>query len=454
MPIQPQNPQLQSLYASLFNYNNWSPGVIDLDRGWARPYKLFDAINNSTSFGIDDYQGGKLQVVTMPRAEVVQQVQAVAQAGADLTVTWVDPTYNSFRIGQLVRDSNGYQGQVSAASPGQVTISPATFPAALVAATHFVALTHVTALGYAAGNSFSTGTTSLYKTEAVRYNWAAVTRESQTMARTDKFYTWKRNDVAYYYTLAEEQMLRRFVKDRMKRYIFSEPGQFNGVDGTTNLTQGLRAAIRDQGGLFVSQPSNFTQAQFETWLDFVSSKTPGMYQDYLLWCGRNAWETITNFYTNNITYTVSTKLAQGQAIDFDIKEVTLKGITMKIMVGDIFDDTIMFPALSSIAGINGTRMSNTLCILNLSPVPDANDGSFIPSCRKFHWSNAPGTAGGAIYKVIPGMTGPGSGNDTGPTLWNNYQLTSTSVDGCSFEVLDHSGIDFTADGCVWFELAS
>ena len=454
MAITPNNPQFASANALLFNYNNWASGVVDLDRGWSTPYILFDAINQSKSFGISDDEGGKLRVLTMPRAEVVQTVATVTQSGANLILTWADNTYDSFRDKELVRDDDGNQGLVISHAPGTVTIQPATYPTALVSTSHFLANASVTSLGIASGNYYSTGVTSLYKSKVPRYNYAGVTRESHTMARGEKFFTFKGQDgVAYYYTEGETQMVKRFMKNNMKKYIFSEPGVFTGPEGETNLTQGFRAAVRDQGGLFLSQTSNFTRAQFEGWIDFVKSKTPGMYQDFVIWCGTAAWSTISGFYTTEMNFTTSTREIGGQNINIDVKQITFKGVTFKVMIGDMFDDNVMWPKLSTISGVTGTKMSNTLCILNLAPVPDANGGGLIPSCRKFHWSTDGRGDMETIYKVIPGMTGPGAGNDTGPNLWNNYQMTASNVDGVTFEMLAHNGIDFTADGCVWFELA-
>jgi hypothetical protein len=450
------NPQFASLYASLFNYNQWASGVIDLDRGWSKPLAMFDAMNASSSFGISGPEG-KLIVLTQPRQEVVQQVLTATQSGSNLILTWADPTYTGFRNKDIIMDDKNYKAQVVSNNPGTVTIQPVAGTTTLTAGTHFAVGTWVSCLFDASGNLASpVGKENLYKERVPRYNYTALSRESFTAARREKFNTLMGPDgVAYYWSTGETQMVNRFVRKTLNKYIFSDPGVFTSqLEGVTNTTQGLRAAIRDQGGMFVSSPSLLSQTQFESYLTFLATKDPAQNQDYLFWGGREAWGRISSFYQNDIIYTVSTKIVGGQSVNFDIQQVTIKGVTIKIMVGSIFDDNVMFPALSSISGATGTKMSNTFCLLNLNPVPDADTGMMIPSCRKFHWDTTGRGQYETIYKMIGGMTGAGQGNDTGPTVYNNYQMTSTPVDGFAVEMEADNGIDFTADGCVWFELSA
>ena len=117
--ITPNNPQYNPLFATIVNNRNWASGVQDLARGWAKPLMLVDALNPQGSYSIEG-PDGKLQVAFQPRQEVVATVATVTQSGANLVVTWIDPTYNAFREKMIVRDSNGNQAYVLAATPGSV----------------------------------------------------------------------------------------------------------------------------------------------------------------------------------------------------------------------------------------------------------------------------------------------------------------------------------------------
>lgn len=452
--ITPNNPQYNPLFATIVNNRNWASGVQDLARGWAKPLMLVDALNPQGSYSIEGPEG-MLQVAFQPRQEVVANVATVTQSGANLVVTWTNPTYNAFREKMIVRDSNGNQAYVLAAAPGTVTLAPATNPAALVAASHFVAGRSVLEMGSGSGNHYSTGVTNLYKENSVRYNWTAVTRESFTMSRREKFISYKFDETFYSYTQGELDMIQRFMKNKVKNMFYSEPGQFTSpTEGTVNRYEGLRAAVRNQGGSFTSSTSLLTAAQFESLLDFMAINDPAQEQNYLWIGGRRAWAQINNLYGGtNIQFTVSKAVINGNELNFDVTQATINGVTVKFMVMSIFDDVYSFPTLSTIPGA-GYKESNTFCILNLNPVPNKL-GGMIPSVRKFHFGSSDMTGGNeTLYRFIPGMVGPGSSNSTGGSMMSGYQMATSATDGGQFEILEDAGVDFTADACVWWELAA
>jgi len=70
-----QNDQFYSLYATLFNYNNWGSAVYNLDRDWGQVIYFIEQINGGRSRAVSS-PDGIYRKVTKPRQEVV------AQAGA------------------------------------------------------------------------------------------------------------------------------------------------------------------------------------------------------------------------------------------------------------------------------------------------------------------------------------------------------------------------------------
>lgn len=455
MSLTQNNPQYSPLFANIVNNRNWASGVYDLARGWAEPLMLIDALNPEGSFSIEG-PDGQLRVGYYPRQEVTQEVATVTQAGANLVLTWVDPTYDAFRTKMIVRDSSGYQGLVIATAPGTITIQPATYPTALVAATHFVAGRSVNEFGSGSGNFNSTGVSNLYKEPATRTNYSAVNRESCTVSRREKFISYKFDETFMSYTMNEVQMVKRFMKNKVKNMLWSEPGQFtSALEGTANRYQGLRAAVRDQGGQFNSVPALFTTADFESDLDFMATADPAQYQNYIMLCGRGAWGRLNDLYGGtNIQYTVSRAVINGNELNFDIPQVTINGITIKVMHMGIFDDSYTFPTVSTVAGA-GLKESNTYALLNLNQIPDAHSGAMIPAARKFHFGSSDVTGGQeTLYRYVPGMVGPGASNSTGGPVMNGYQMATSSTDGGQVEILEDCGVDFTADACVWRELSA
>ena len=134
-----QNPQYSPLIATIVNNRNWASGVQELARGWESDWLSFvDALNPDGAFSIEGPEG-ILNVAYRPRQEVVATVDTVAQSGANLIITFTDPTFDAFRLKTMVRDSNGNQAYVVATAAGTITVAPATNPTTLVAASHFVA---------------------------------------------------------------------------------------------------------------------------------------------------------------------------------------------------------------------------------------------------------------------------------------------------------------------------
>lgn len=447
------NPQFNPAFATIVNNRNWAAGVADLARGYARPLQLIDALNPSGSFSVES-DDGSMRVGFYPRQEVVATIATVTQNGANLDITWTDPNYEGFRPKVMVQDSDHWQGIVVSVSAGAMTIAPATYPTALDATLHFVAGRSVNTLQSGSANFNSTGLINLYKQPDYRLNYCAVARESHTVARREKFQSFIFDNVLMSYTMGEVQMIQRFMKNKVKDMLYSAPGTFNSVEGVTNRYEGLRLAVLNQGGRFISQPALPTTTDVIVDLDFMASNDPAMSQDFLWIMGRRMWSHInTIFGGTNIQFTVSKAVVNGNQLNFDIPQVTINGITVKVMILGMFDDKVTFPTISQVAGA-GLKESNTYAMINLAPIPDAVTGGLVPSVRKFHFA-ASNITGGAetLYVYVPGMTPPGTSNSNGGTSMGKYNLGTSTIDGGSFQVLEDGGVDFTADACVWRELS-
>lgn len=445
--MQQQNPQYSPLISTIVNNRNWASGMAALGRGYYKPLALIDALNPSGVYFTIESPDGSARFAYQPRQEPVGQVATVTQSGANLILTFTDPSYNGFRTKFIMRDNVGNTGYVVSASPGTVTLSPATRPTALVSTSHFLVGAYVSALPNAAGNQNSVGVDNVYLTNNYRTNWSAIRRESHTIGSRDKFVSYKFDETFYSWMTGEMEMLNRFAKAKMFDIIYSEPGQFQGLEGTTNRFEGIMAAIRNQYGRYIDMVTAFTQSEFESDLTWMATNDPAQNQNYLFYGGRAAWDRVCSFYQSNITFTQSERVLNGNKINFDIMETTIRGVTIKYMTGGIFDDKVLFPTISSVTG--GYQESMTYFLLNLNPLPDVNGGPAIPVIRKFGFAHSPTTGGSeTLYRYIPGMVGPGIGSSTGGGTMNGYQMTASPVMGASFQIAEDHGFDIQGDACV------
>jgi len=451
--ITQNNPQFNPLFVNIVNYSNWATGIADLARGYALPLQIIDALNPSGSEAMEG-PNGIFQIGYYPRQEVQAFVASVAQSGPNLILTWTDPAYDGFRDKLEVQDSNHNHGIVVSTAPGTMTIQPSTSPATLVSTLHFLAGSSVSDLGSASGNLNSTGLKNAYKEPAFRTNYAAVCRESHTVARREKFNSLQHNETVMSWTISEVQMMQRFMKNKVKNWLWSAPGVVTTSEGATNRFEGTRAAIINQGGRFVSSPTLVSVQDIYDDIDFMASNDPSMYQDFVWVIGRKAWGRINTLLGGtNIQYTVSKAVINGNELNFDIPQVTINGVTLKLLVLGLFDDKVTFPKISTIAGA-GLKESNTYAMLNLAPIPSAVGGGLVPAVRKFHYASSSLTGGAeTLYTYIPGMVAPGSSNATGNKM-GQYQMGTSSIDGGQFECLEDGGLDITGDASVWRELSA
>jgi hypothetical protein len=454
--ITPNNPMFNSLFSGIFSQSNWADGIANLRRGFARPQQIIQAMNPSGPIAVTDPEG-RLLTAFKPKQEVVQQIASTTQSGANLIITWVDPSYDSFRNKFIVRDGLNNQAYVMSHSAGTITIAPAPGTPTLTAGTHFVVNDFVTTLSSAAGNHNSKGVEGLYETLDYRVNYSAITRESQQMSSREKFneYTVTTNGVetAYGWADSEMFMVERWARQDVYDFLFSDPGQANGLEGTYNRFEGVRAAIKNQGGRFNPAPTLWSQTDFEGDLDWMAQNDPAQEQDFLCVLGRRAWARISSFYQGDIGFTQSRMVINGNELNFDITKLTINGVTVKFMVWGAFDDATKFPKISSVAGA-GLQMSNTYCLLNLAPLPNKN-GGVIPCVRPFYFANSLITGGAEVlYRYLPGMIGAGPGNSTGGPTMGGSQMAGSSTMGMGWEIAKDGGYDIAGDACAWRELTA
>lgn len=451
------DPKYQSFFANMFNYNNWGSYVYSQDKDWGKVVRTLEILNLGKSVPVSSDDGTYKKVIKK-RAGKVTKILAAPTANATgpyLNVPISADLNGVFRKGDTVRDGNFNYGRVIDFEPGNVVIENIGKPATLDPALHFQANSYISVVVDVSGNRFSAGKTNLYRDKTIRTNRASVQRDSYTMARRDKYNTMVGDgNIIYYWNEGEQEMMDNYWRDYVMKCFFSIGFNKDSIyQGDISGTEGFRNACENQG-LLVVNPGATTRAAFESYMQYGSGSRAATQQERWIMIGRNKLTKISNLYQNNITFTVSEKTLNGQKLDFDISEIRTGAVTGKLMLLDFFNDPVYFPEMTTIPGLDGTKMSNTLFIADLSPYPAANNPSvMLPAIEKFHFSGNKSPED-VIFKTLGGMTGAGDSNYTGPTIRNNFQLTSSPVDGTSSEMLGDNGIDCMAENWVWEEPAS
>ena len=110
---------------------------------WTQTWNFVNQLTNNTSVGFNSVDGSYNRMIAR-RTSIMAPISIQgAQSGANLVLTFQDPTYTGFRVKDNVFDSAMNEGRVISVAPGTVTIEPLFNPTTLTAGTHFLAGTTV-----------------------------------------------------------------------------------------------------------------------------------------------------------------------------------------------------------------------------------------------------------------------------------------------------------------------
>lgn len=423
----------QNLYAATLNERNSFKMVHDLSNGYNKLATLASILNINTGGTRIDTHDGKYEYSWDRRKEVITTIQNATLSGSNLVLTFHDPSYDAFRVKDLVMDSNEKKGRVIATAPGTITIEPTayTFDTAL----HFTANQYVKVVTDLSGVRDSAGKTSLFSIPNTDYNYCQVTRDSLRLSRKDKIATLVHNGEKFWYSSAERDMLDRMFRADERTLIHGERFQYNSpVEGLINGNGGLDWSIKNRGGLYKPLTSKITRDVFHDILleHQVRCANGG---NSIIMTGSAALMAMNEDFTGDfIKYAGRTNTFGGEKVKgLSVEMYAIAGKEYPIIVNPALNDTEYYPETSSIPGVRGTRMSNRFYLLDLSPIPVVGSAAKLPAIERIYWGQDE-----TLYRVIPGMVG-NNGNSTGGQSLGQYQVTSNSVDGYQCEVLKDMG---------------
>jgi hypothetical protein len=435
-------PLSQSLVSKTLNARNPFSKVYDISGGYNTFTYFTDMLNPGGSKQVDTV---KYEKAKRGNLSVISQIATNSLVGANLVLTFTDPTYNNFRIYDEVMDTERVHGRVVVAGPGTVTLEP--IGTAFNAAIHFVANAYCKQIVDASPNRYSVGKSSLYNTPDLDFNYASISRDSNQLARRDKLNTYVEVSGKGWWTDQEIEMIRRIAKDVEKKYIFQERNQLIVNGGETNFNGGLIWSIKNRGGIYIPSTSPLTQTLFQDLLTQVMLQNTNPKMDLKLFYGKRTLQTIQGFTSDFIKYAgTRNTFGVGEGSGLNVMEWAFANAKVDFISLPLFDDTVMFPEASNIPGVFGTRASNSFFLLDASPRPIVG-GGFAPAVEKFHFDKE------FYYGYIRGMA------DAGASTSNYMQATesiiSSDADGFSCHAMVDNGIDIIdARNMLFYEPAS
>lgn len=437
-----------NLLLNRLNKDDKSKAVYDYSGG----YNLIDflATRNAPSRRVDGDQG-LFSKPLMGNDAVVAQVASSSSSGNILTVNFTSPTYNNFRIQNVVSDGTAAnnQGRVIGKGPGFVKLELVNTSS--WTSTQFQTGSFCTVLFNASGNIGSSGMESLYEDPRYVYNQTSVMRETVRINRRDMVKTWVEFENGYWWSAQDYITAQRFANMLEYKALLGEFGQTtnSAVGGTINYSMGLRAAIRDpeRGGIYQPLSSAMGQGDFESWIGRIADRQAMQHVTLSIVCGRGFLKSIQNFTSPFIQFSGRNNTFGGNEVKgYDVMTYSVNGITANFIMHPIFNNRDMWPALSSISSLGQfTRMEYTACALDLGMI-DGIGGGQLPAIEKVYFGPKE-----ISYQYLPGIAMEGVEGNDAPAASQTMQPVNDK-DGINLEIYSDCCYDFMSFRMGWMEV--
>lgn len=446
--------QVQSLVAALIDKRAIYRWILDRSGGYNVATTIIDLINSKTG-GSERVTSvdGKYEKYKRGKNNVVQQIASVTASGANVILTFSDPTYDKFLMKDVLMDTNYVLGRVIAAGPGTVTLQA--YPDAsgtLSASTTFQVGTLAKLMADISGTYGSFGVGNRIFPPYQTINYPSNTRASYTLTRADKIETYvdTKDGSPYYYYQNEMDMMMNYWKQIEFKTIFSQYGapSNTSVEGSVTGNRGMRQGIMTDG-VYMPLASAPTATNIQDMLASLANRNTASGQRFTCFLGRQALLNIQRNLTQPyIQYAGSRNTFGGEAV---------KGLNvMTYAIADVEVDFIILPVLNdselseptAAANASGTKWSNSMYFLNLDNIPAVGGAANCPAIQKIHFGDEE-----ILYRGINGMVGF-AGDSVGSAKQGQYFTTSSDVDGASLQIESNSGIDGEWFRCGLIELTA
>lgn len=401
---------------------------------------------------------GVFQKPIMGISVVQAQVASSAINGSVLRVNFVDPTYDKFRLTEVVSDgtANDFMGRVINKGPGFVELeiapngSGATSWAAATGA--FAANTYATAMWNSQVNRGSTNMESLYEYPQYVTNQTSIMRENVELYRRDASQTWVEFQGDFWYSAQDMIMMQRIARAMEYRSLFSYFGSTAGPGGTVNYSMGLKASIKDpnRGGVYKALANLPTQGDVESFFNDIADRQNAADVEINMLVGRGLLNRIQGFTSQYIQYAGQANTFGGASVKgLDVRQYNINGVAVNLIHAPILNDRTRFPQISTIAGAgNFTRMQYTGIVLDINSY-DAVGGGSLPAMEKVYFGDQE-----MVYYYVPGIIGSNLRGGSGEMLQSgNFTLAVNHNDAVTTGFYTDCAYDFMSNRMGWMELA-
>lgn len=422
------------------NLGSW---VYDTSGKFNALSKIIDILNAGQSKRFDEV---KFERTTMGNLNISTAIQSNTLVGTYLEVNMVDGSYDLFRVGDVVMDSNKIQGRVKSKVPGQVVLEPIGTP--FVSATHFINGHFCKVLFDASKDRYSGGKTSIYNVPDLQYNWSSVTRDTNQLARRDYISTEIKTHNNYWWASQELQMLRRVARNLEKKFIYSERAQITHSDGKVSYNGGLNWSIKNRGGIYYKSATELTMPLLNDLIRQTVSKDATRGRNLIMLLGSVQQFNIHENFTYEFIKSAGIDNTFGAKEGLNSTKYAIGGHFLTFVPLNILNDPVFFPELSSITG--KPREGSSFYLLDVTPFPSMDgDMGTLPVFERFHFGERE-----LHYGYIPGVIGPDGGKPS-DYMKSNSVLQTSDIDGYSSHVVVDNGINIvSAMNMLHFELAS
>lgn len=437
-------PLANNLIAATLNARNPMDMVTDISRGFNHPFlSMVTAVNSWSSKKIDSI---KYEFTTVGNLSIATTIASNSLVGSNLVITFSDPTYNNFRVGDLVMDSERIFGKVITKAAGTITVEPV--DTTLVAATHFTAGMTAKCVGDASIKSSSRGKSSLYVTPSLDYNYPSITRESQYLDLKDMVGTYVKYQGDFWWAAQEEFMLQNFARQMEQKWVYTPRLVKTGTDGEYYTNGGLIWSIQNRGGVYLKSPNIIDQTTWDELIYQVSAKSAAATQDLVCLYGRAAKFEIDKFLGETIKYSGSNNTFGGNEVKgFTVPQYSIGSTNITFVHFPLLDNPIFNPEVCTLANATGTRGSNSFFLIDKNMLKVIGGGQK-PAIEIFHYKQE------MYYGYIKGLASAGQESfDFGANYLNPAEtIISSDIAGMSCHAMADNGINIEdAQGMCFFE---
>ena len=403
---------------------------------------------------------GVFQKPIMGLSVVQAQVASTSLVGSLLRLNFVDPTYDKFRITEVVTDGTAADnmGRVVNKGAGFVELEIAPNGSGATAwntATMFNTLAgpiFATAMWNSQVNRGSTNMESLYEYPQFVTNQTSIMRENVELYRRDASQTWVEFQGDFWYSAQDMIMMQRIARAMEYRALFSYLGQTSGAGGSVNYSMGLKASIKDanRGGVYKPLANLPTQGDVESFFNEIADRQNAADVEINMLVGRGLLSRIQGFTSQYIQFAGQANTFGGASVKgLDVRQYNINGIAVNLIHAPILNDRTRFPQVSTIAGAaNFSRMQYTGIVLDINSY-DAVGGGSLPAMEKVYFGDQE-----MVYYYVPGIIGSNLRGGSGEMLQSgNFTLAVNHNDAVSTGFYTDCAYDFMSNRMGWMELA-